>query len=227
MNSNMDLLGRLQTLFDEFVGNGDKPSKHEIVLRSVADGLKQEMQQTALEAMQKLEKSINQLSSEQLESQEKVLSSINEVQKSVQVLSQTVTLLVKQVELLNQNMQKKETLHPAESSIVEVEYPQKRYAGMIDSYSPLGFRNDNIKEETASCIFQLTFADAANGTYQFVDDADIQTEILSAFDPVVTASSDYEVSYGTISKIKVVSPGVIRLENGIWRIITKQKIEFE
>ncbi len=227
MNSNMDLFGRLQTLFDEFVANGGKTSKHEILLRSVADELKQEMQQTALEAMQKLEKSINQLSSQQLESREKVLSDINDVHQSVLVLSQTVTQLVKQVELLNQNMQKEETSPPVESSIVEAEYPQKRYAGIIDSDSPLGFRNDNIKTEMTSCVFQLTLSDAANGTYQFVDDADIQKQILSAFDPVVTASSDYDNAYGAISKIKVVSPGVIKLENGIWRIITKQKVEFE
>ncbi len=224
----MDWLGSFHKLYEDFIGNGDKPSKHEILLRSVADELKREMQQTALDTMQKLERSINQLSSQQLESRGEVLSGISEVYRSVQVLSLTVTQLVKQVEQLNQNMQKEETPPPIESSMVEVEYPQKRYAGIIDSDSPLGFRTENIKAEmTSSCVFQLTLADAANGTYQFVDDADIQKQILSAFDPVVTASSDYEISYGTISKIKIVSPGVIRLENGIWRIITKQKVEFE
>lgn len=229
MNSSMDLLAKFQTLLDDFVGNGDKPSRQEILLRGVSDELKTEIQKSANESIMMIENDINKLSSQILEYNETVVSRIDNVHKSVLVLSETVSLLVKQIERLNLSQRKTDIHSLHEISIAEEQkmYPQYRFSLMVDSYTPLGFMQDNLKSDRKSCAFQLILADDIHGTYQFVADADIQMEVLSAFNPVVTDSSEYENANGHFSKIKVVSPGEIKLEKGIWRIIKKQKVEFE
>lgn len=229
MNSGMDLLSKLQIFLDGLVGNDDKPSKQEILLRSISDELKAEIQQSANDSINTFEGDINKLSSQILEYNETILSKIEGVHKSVLVLSDTVSLLVKQIEQLKLNWSKGDMPSSNEVAMAEKQkrYPQYRYSLMVDSHKPLGFRQDNIKTEEKSCAFQLILADDTHGTYQFVDDADIQIEILSAFNPLVTDSSEYENANGKFSKIKVVSPGVINFESGIWCIIKKQKVEFE
>lgn len=63
------------------------------------------------------------------------------------------------------------------------------------------------------------------GTYETVDDQEIQQEMLSAFNPLISDSSDYAFVPQYPTGFNVVSPGTIVKENNVFQIVNKQRIE--
>ena len=101
------------------------------------------------------------------------------------------------------------------------------YAKMVDSMNPLGFKMDNLKRTEEGCAFKITLTDSSEGSYQFVDDREIQQEMLAAFNPLISESSVYDAVPQNPSCISVVIPGTVVKENNILRIVDKQKIEID
>lgn len=101
------------------------------------------------------------------------------------------------------------------------------YAKMVDSMNPLGFKMDNLKRAEEGCAFKITLTDGSEGNYQFVDDREIQQEMLAAFNPLISESSVYDAVPHNPTCISVVIPGTVVKENNILRIVDKQKIEID
>lgn len=147
-----------------------------------------------------------------------VLNNILNNQKML--LSEIDSLLQKECNTIAHNNSKMRT--EINNSI----FPIRMYSEMIDSTVPLGFSNDKLKSTSIGCAFIIQLIDEKNGTFQFVDDPNIQMEILSAFNPIVTDSSEYGSVPASPAKIIIVEPGMLYLENNIWLIKKKQIIKF-
>lgn len=99
------------------------------------------------------------------------------------------------------------------------------YAKMVDSMSPLGFKIYNLKSTEDGCAFKIILTDDLEGSYEFIDDREIQQEILVAFNPLISDSSVYDLVPQNPTGISVVQPGTVVKENHVLRIVNKQKIE--
>lgn len=99
------------------------------------------------------------------------------------------------------------------------------YAKMVDSMTPLGFKIDNLKSTEDGCAFKITIKDDLEGNYEFVDDREIQQEMLAAFNPLISDSSIYDFVPQNPTDISVVLPGTVVKENHVLRIVNKQKIK--
>lgn len=99
------------------------------------------------------------------------------------------------------------------------------YAKMVDSTYPLGFKIDNLKNNEDGCAFMITLKGESEGSYRIVDDAEIQQEILAAFNPIISDSSTYDYLPQNPTQITVINEGMVVKEDGLLRITKKQKIE--
>lgn len=99
------------------------------------------------------------------------------------------------------------------------------YAKMVDSIIPLGFKIDNLKSTEDGCAFKIILMDDLEGSYEFVDDKEIQQEMLAAFNPLISDSSVYDFVPQNPTGIFVVLPGTVVKENQVLRIVNKQKIK--
>lgn len=99
------------------------------------------------------------------------------------------------------------------------------YAKMVDSITPLGFKIDNLKSTEDGCAFKIILMDDLEGSYEFVDDKEIQQEMLAAFNPLISDSSVYDFVPQNPTGISVVQPGTVVKENQVLRIVNKQKIK--
>lgn len=145
-------------------------------------------------------------------------------------LNQTVADLSKKIDAMQKDIaqlkERQRNLSPAES-IVHTLPPMPRiyYAKMVDSTNPLGFRIESLKNTADGCAFKITITDDRGGTYETVDDREIQQEMLSAFNPLISDSSDYAFVPQYPTGFNVVSPGTIVKENNVFQIVNKQRIE--
>lgn len=99
------------------------------------------------------------------------------------------------------------------------------YAKMVDSMNPLGFMIDNLKNAEDGCAFKITLTDNLEGNYKIVDNKEIQREVLSAFNPLISESSIYDFVPQNPTEILVVQPGIVVKDNHVLRIIYKQEIK--
>ena len=99
------------------------------------------------------------------------------------------------------------------------------YAKMVDSMNPLGFKIDNLKSTKDGCAFKIILTDDLKGTYEIVDDREIQQEMLAAFNPLISDSSIYDYVPQNPTGVSVLLPGTVVKDNYVFRIVNKQKIE--
>lgn len=99
------------------------------------------------------------------------------------------------------------------------------YAKIVDSMNPIGFKIENLKSTEDGCAFKITLKDDLEGTYEIVDDREIQQEMLAAFNPLISDSSIYDYVPQNPTGVSVVLPGTVVKDNNVLRIVNKQKIE--
>ena len=99
------------------------------------------------------------------------------------------------------------------------------YAKIVDSMNPIGFKIENLKSTEDGCAFKITLKDDLEGTYEIVDDREIQQEMLAAFNPLISDSSIYDYVPQNPTAVSVVLPGTVVKDNNVLRIVNKQKIE--
>jgi hypothetical protein len=99
------------------------------------------------------------------------------------------------------------------------------YSKMVDSANPVGFKLSNLKKNNEGCAFKIVLNDE-NGYYECVDDAEIQHELLAAFNPLISDSSVYTDIPQNATQINVVKKGTVIKEKDVLRIIDKQILEF-
>ena len=97
---------------------------------------------------------------------------------------------------------------------------------MVDSTKPLGFKVDNLKSTADGCAFKITLKDD-EGYYEIIDDAEIQQEMLAAFNPLISDSSTFDFIPQNPTRISVVQEGIVVKEENLLRIVNKQKIEIK
>lgn len=212
----MDILDRIKQFINEsiqslFVQQKEDLSLiiHKEVFSAVSD-LKifanQQMQinERDMANMQQMVFSLNQ-------SVENLLRRLDAIQGSIDQLKNTLSELS-----LSESQVK---LSPTKSEITVY------YAKMVDSMNPLGFKIDNLKSTEDGCAFKIILTDDLEGSYEFVDDREIQQEILAAFNPLISDSSVYDLVPQNPTGISVVQPGTVVKENHVLRIVNKQKIE--
>ena len=154
------------------------------------------------------------------------------MQQMVFSLNQSVENLLRRLDAIQGSIdQLKNTLSELSLSESQVKLsPTKSeitvyYAKMVDSMNPLGFKIDNLKSTEDGCAFKIILTDDLEGSYEFVDDREIQQEILAAFNPLISDSSVYDLVPQNPTGISVVQPGTVVKENHVLRIVNKQKIE--
>lgn len=145
-------------------------------------------------------------------------------------LNQTVADLSKKIDAMQKDIaqlkERQRDWSPAESIVHSIPpMPRTYYAKMVDSTNPLGFRIESLKSTAAGCAFKITITDDRGGTYETIDDREIQQEMLSAFNPLISDSSDYAFVPQYPTGFNVVSPGTIVKENNVFQIVNKQRIE--
>lgn len=145
-------------------------------------------------------------------------------------LNQTVADLSKKIDAMQKDIaqlkERQRDWSPAESIVHTLpSIPRTYYAKMVDSTNPLGFRIESLKSTADGCAFKITITDDRGGTFETVDDREIQQEMLSAFNPLISDSSDYAFVPQYPTGFNVVSPGTIVKENNVFQIVNKQRIE--
>mgnify|MGYP003414684337 FL=1 len=99
------------------------------------------------------------------------------------------------------------------------------YAKMVDSINPIGFKIENLKSSEDGCAFKITLTDDLEGTYEIVDDREIQQEMLAAFNPLISDSSVFDFVPQNPTGVTVVQPGTVVKDNQVLRIENKQKLK--
>lgn len=225
----MDFFGNLKNILDEYLASTDKPSKREIILRSYIDELKTYIHRTVESNQISLYRQINtvitNLAFNNANELIEIKNTLGELNYSIRDLSQSVMQLKHM--FADGEKSSSPVKQPLEDIDLPSKYPSVYYAEMIDSFSPIGFIKSNLHAENSKCAFRLDIKDETHGIYQFVENSGLQAEILSAFNPIITDSSEYENVPSSPSKIIIRTPGLIKLIDGIWQIVKKQHIEFE
>lgn len=154
------------------------------------------------------------------------------MQQTVLSLNKDVNDLLRRLEFIQESIDQLKEHHleePLSESHVQPAPPKSEitiyYAKMVDSNSPLGFKIENLKSIEDGCAFKITLTDNLEGNYEFVDDREIQQEMLAAFNPLISDSSTYDFVPQNPTKISGVLPGKVVKENNILRIVNKQKIK--
>lgn len=219
----------IKELLRRTTDRSNKISKQEILMRQISDELKDNIQDIIKAETHVLKQQLCLVIDKHFFYLKDELDRLKhdnlKLTKSFISLEQEVFELRKQLECHNA------TLPSGNSYVVNDEikelYPICCFSEMIDCYSPLGFKAENIRRKELNCVFKIEIQSASKGTYQFVEDTAIQDEILSAFNPIITESAEYDSLPTTPSKIIIVSPGEICLKDGVWQITKKQKIAFD
>lgn len=99
------------------------------------------------------------------------------------------------------------------------------YAKMVDSVCPLGFKISSLKNTEEGCAFKITLSENLEGNYEIIDNEEIRQEILSAFNPLVSESSEYDFVPQNPTQIQVIKSGKVIKEENILKITNKQQIK--
>lgn len=106
-------------------------------------------------------------------------------------------------------------------------YPIVKYARMVDSSSPLGFRMESLSDESKGACYKLILTSATHANYRLITDMAIQGEIIAMFNPIITFGCEYDEEPIAVNEIIHIDDGLLELNSGIWCIKTKTKIKFE
>lgn len=154
-------------------------------------------------------------------------SSIKHLNENVVELIEQVGLLQEVVDSMKEKMKGLEVLETENAVLQTKPIVQVFYSKMVDTLDPLGFKISNLKSNMASCAFKITMLDGQNGQYETIEDSEIQQELLSAFNPLITDSSLYDSIPPNATRIVVVKPGMLQKEHDVLRILKKQTIKLE
>lgn len=205
----------------DFINDSIQPLYGEIEKRmkevcDKADSNKRELQTLVMQSSEAEQNRINDLN--------KVISQLN---GNVIELIDQVGLLQDAVDALRDKIQVLETRKKEASPDPLKPTVRVLYSKMVDSMDPLGFRISNLKDSPEGCAFRITLRDEQEGFYENVEDGEIQKEMLSVFEPIITNSSVFELIPQDVTRIVVVNQGKLVKEDNILRITEKQKIKFE
>lgn len=165
--------------------------------------------------------------SQQLQNNERDMANLQQnvfnLSKNFQTIDEKLNAILKAIE-------QESGLHSESQTVSVVEEDMSMpitttfYARMVDSLDPLGFKTENLKATKEGCAFKITINNDCKGTYTFIDDEDIQQELLAAFNPLITDSSSYDVLPQNPTIITIEQEGTLIKEGNILQIIDKQKI---
>ena len=144
-------------------------------------------------------------------------SRLEALDKKVDALQKSIDRLI-EVQMSKYDMKESSAVLPKQESVVF-------YSKMVDSANPVGFKLSNLKKNDEGCAFKIVLNDE-NGYYECVDDAEIQHELLAAFNPLISDSSVYTDIPQNATQINVVKKGTVKKEKDVLRIIDKQILEF-
>lgn len=220
----------LQKLIDEIVGTDGKPSKQEILLRTYSDYIIDCINSNTVNLVRT---TMGQIDSKLFASTSSLNENIHDLKTQISGVKEQLAQISEILEELNKGI--KSLYDTSNISITEnssnsdskVKFPVILFANIVDSDNPNGFIKDNLSTDSSNCLFELCIKDDFHGSYQFVHDTSIHQEALSAFDPIITSSSQYAMSPTVATKIIVIEPGTVELCGNIWKITNKQKIKFE
>ena len=232
MKDKNSLEPRKEQLKNEIIKRINAPSRKELLFRSLMEELKNDIQsslQCAQSSMfQRIETGEREILSQSNAGMKEIESRISKLSYDVKDMQSALQNLQTCVEHLETIMAKSNQSGDAVRSESQGQgYPYVLYAHMMDSDSPKGFLVSELRKLEKGCVFKLTIQNRDSGIFEFVDDETIHLEILSAFNPVVTETSEYAGSTSSLSRIVVLEPGMLRLNNDVWEIIKKQKVELE
>ncbi len=174
-----------------------------------------------------METILRQMSSDTQEHVDKLGTQARQLNENVVELIDQVGLLQEAVEAINKIVGSFEVKENGIAKSHAKPYVKTIYSEMVDSLNPLGFRLANLKENETGCAFRITLVNGQDGQYETVENNEIQQELLSAFNPLITDSSVYDVVPPNATKIVVIKKGTLRKENDILKITEKQTIKFE
>ncbi len=205
--------------------NGErKPSKNEQLLREV-------MHSTAAELTEKLQKladnAVQRISSAQDGNNDLVMEELRDLKLSLKSISSRLDEMNHIITKLDEKLSlPAEPIHVIPQAVELPRFPQELYAMMFDSTSPISFDPGSLTDNQAECVFKLTINDERSGKFEFTSNAEVQRQILEAFDPIVVESSEYENPLFNPNRIIIESPGSIELIDGTWQVTKKQIIKF-
>lgn len=208
------------------------PSRKELLFRSLMEEFKNDIQASLQcshnSVLQKIETGQKGILLQKNADMKEIVSRISDLTCTVKELQSTLQNLQASIEYLGTSREDTNLSDKVvRADFQEQVYPYVLYAQMLDSDSPKGFLVSELKKVEKGCVFKLTIQSRDTGIFEFVDDETIHLEILSAFNPIVTETSDYENINSSQSRIIVMEPGVLRLENNVWEIMNKQKVKIE
>lgn len=140
---------------------------------------------------------------------------INEIRYNRQLLEQLVSL--------NKGQEKTK---PEPVKISFQQYPITKYARMVDSSSPLGFRMASLSDVSNSACYQIQINSETKAYYRLITDLTMQKEIIAMFNPIITSGCEYEENPTAINQIIHTEDGLLELHSGVWHIVQKAKIKF-
>ncbi len=141
---------------------------------------------------------------------------INEIIYNRRILERLVTSLDKKPEKI-----KSEPIR-----IDTKQYPIIKYARMVDSFSPIGFRMLTLSDISKGACYQITILSERQACYHLITDSTIQREIIAMFNPIITSGCEYEDEPTAINEIMHLEDGLLELHSDIWHIVRKAKIKF-
>ena len=148
--------------------------------------------------------------------------------KSIQILDEKLNLILEKIGKLEDHISEHKyepTTYGVEDAELSTPIISSFYAKMVDSTEPLGFKVENLKTTDDGCAFKITIINDNEGSYTFIEDNDIQQELLAAFNPLITDSSTFDTLPQNPTRISVEHAGTLIKEENVLRITNKQIIK--
>lgn len=121
---------------------------------------------------------------------------------------------------------KRETISPESVKPKFKQYPMTKFARMVDSSLPLGFRIESLSDISIGACYQIIINSDVQACYRLITDLAIQREIIAMFNPIITSGCEYEEEPTAINEIVHIEDGLLELHSGVWHIVKKAKIRF-
>lgn len=156
-----------------------------------------------------------------------IKSEFDALNKEIQEQSKKIESIERKINTSNHNqcnVSEKQNIETLTKKINDV-FPVTKFGKLVDCYSPLGFVDANLLDKPEGCCFSIFIISNGIARYRLVENSEMKQEALQMFNPVISTGCEFDNRPTIIQDAINVEDGSLKLNNGIWTIISKNKIK--
>lgn len=174
--------------------------------------------------LERIHHRLDELFNQQVSTSNNLGQKIIDLNDAVSVLQQQCQTIQQEITQLHSSLPQNKPTIVEETSFA---YPAVYYAQTVDSQNPVGFTKEALSKNKDKCFFIIIQTSETEATYSLIAEKEIQDAVVSMFNPLITASSEYDSIPPQLTCVYTSQVGELELNNGIWKIINKQKVKIE